>query len=328
MQSHPSQRLMQLRRRYAHNTAIPAGEAFQNAFARYLRANRETLLDVTVAAASVQIGPLDGPEDIAPLLLKAIQDTNPSLNESELFALGGSALQGAVNTAKGKYFEYLVVQKLNAGEQVGPLLLEPGQTAVVAESMNQPGWDLRIVGEDGNTVDYLQLKATDSVGYIQSALERYPDIQILATGEVADSGLVLDSGITDADLRAHVGVAIDTVDTSLAESFWEHFHPLLPLAAMVLYEGHRLSVGSRSMDEFKLALARRSQRIVATQTIGAAVYALDGGLMSIPAAILGGLVFEKTINQAALITSYESHRDKLGALRLLQQERVFSRDGL
>jgi hypothetical protein len=82
------------------------------------------------------------------------------------------------------------------------------------------------------------------------------------------------------------------------------------------------------MDEFRLALARRSQRIVATQAIGAAVYALDGGLMSVPAAILGGLVFDKTINQAALITSYESHRDKLVALRLLQQERFFSRDGL
>jgi len=55
---------------------------------------------------------------------------------------------------------------------------------------------------------------------------------------------------------------------------------------------------------------------------------LDGGLMSIPAAILGGLVFDRTINQAALITSYESHRDKLLALRLLQQDRAFSKEAL
>lgn len=328
MQFHPSQRLMQMSRRYAHDTPVPAGEAFQNAFSRYLRVNRESLLDVTVAAASAQIGPLDDVEDINPLLLKAIWDTNPSLDESSLLALNGDELQGAVNTAKGKYFEYLVAQKLNAGEQVGPLLLEPGQTAVLAESMNQPGWDLRIVGEHGVTVDYLQLKATDSVGYIKSALERYPDIEILATGDVAHSGLVLDSGITDADLRDHVGAAIDVVNNSLAESFWEHFHPLLPLAAMALYEGHRLAVGAQSMDEFTLALARRSQRTVATQAIGAAVYALGGGLMSIPAAILGGLVFDKTINQAALITSYESRRDKLLALRLQQQDRALSKEAL
>lgn len=324
MQFHPSRRLVQLNRRYANNTAIPAGEAFQSAFGRYLRAHRESLLDVTMAAASVQIGPLDGPGDIDPLLLKAIGDTNPSLDPTQLFSMSGDALQGAVNAAKGKYFEYLVAEKLNAGEQVGPLLLEPGQTAVLAESMNQPGWDLRILCENGTAVEYLQLKATDSVGYVQSALERYPNFQILATGEVADSGLVLDSGITDADLRAHVGAAIDAVDTSLTESFWEHFHPLLPLAAMALYEGYRLSIGKRSMDGFNLALARRSQRIVATQVIGAAVYALDGGLMSVPAAILGGLVFDKTLNQTALITSYESHRDKLVALRLLQQERALS----
>lgn len=328
MQFHPSKRLMQMSRRYAHDTTVPAGEAYQNAFNRYLRIHRESLLDVTVAAASVQIGQLDGVQDIDPLLLKAIRDTNPSLEESRLLALSGDELQGAVNTAKGKYFEYLVPQKLNAGEQVGPLLLEPGQAAVLAKSMNQPGWDLRIVGEDGNTVDYLQLKATDSVGYIKSALERYPDIQILATGDVAHSGLVLDSGITDVDLREHVGAAIDVVDNSLTESFWEHFHPLLPLAAMALHEGHRLAVGAQSIDDFTLALARRSQRTVATQTIGAAVYALDGGLMSIPAAILGGLVFDKTINQAALITSYESHRDKLLALRLLQQDRAISKEAL
>lgn len=328
MAFYPSLRLRSLSHQYAGGTQIPAGEAFHNAFERYLRANRKSLLDVTMAAATVQIGPLDAVEDIDPLLLKAIRDTNPSLEESKLFALSGDALQGAVNTAKGKYFEYLVVDNLNAGEQVGPLLLEPGQTAVVADSMNQPGWDLRILGEDGTTVEYLQLKVTDSVGYIKTALDRYPDIQILATGEVSDSGLVLDSGITDAELREHVGAAIDTVDVSLSESFLYHFHPLLPLVAMVMYEGHRLSVGSRSIDEFKLALARRSQRVVATQAIGAAVYALGGGLLSIPAAILGGLVFDQTINQASLITSFDSHRDKLVTLRLLQQDRVFSRDGL
>lgn len=325
MQFHPSKRLMQMNRRYAHDLTVPAGEAFHSAFSRFLRVHRESLLDVTVAAASVQIGPLEGVEDIDPLLLKAIRATNPSLDEPRLLSLSGHELQGAVNTAKGTYFEYLVVQKLNAGEQVGPLLLGPGQTAVLAESMSQPGWDLRIVGEQGATVDYLQLKATDSVAYIKSTLERYPDIEILATDDVAHSGLVLDSGISDAELREHVGAAIDAVDTSLAESFWDHFHPLLPLAAMALYEGYRVAVGAQSMDDFTLALARRSQRTVATQAIGAAVYALDGGLMSIPAAILGGLVFDKTINQAALITSYESHRDKLLALRLLQQDREISK---
>lgn len=326
MTNAPSSRLNRLARKYSNSGEVPPGEAFQHAFRRFLKANRESLLDVTVAAASIQVSMGDGPEDIDPLLLKAIHDTNPSLTEANWFALDGEALQGAVNTAKGKYFEYLVVDRLNQGQQVGPLLLEPGQQAVLAESMTQPGWDLRIEDEHGAVVEYLQLKATDSVGYIRDALERYPDIQILATGEVAGSGLVLDSGITDQELRAQVQEGVDTVDVSLSESFLDHFHPLLPLAAMALYEGRRLWVGKQSMDDFKLALARRSQRIVVTQAIGAAVYALDGGLLSLPAAIAGGLVFDRTINQAVLATSYHAHERKLLALRLLQQERLLSRE--
>lgn len=317
-------RLHDLARKYTYDSEIPPGEAFQHAFRRYLKANRESLLDIVVAAASVQIAAGTWPEDLDPLLLKAIYDTNPSLVQSNWFALDGDALQGTVNTAKGKYFEYLVADRLNQGEQVGPLLLEPGQQAVLAESMTQPGWDLRIEDEHGAVVEYLQLKATDSVGYIRMALERYPDIQILATGEVAGSGLVLDSGITDQELRAQVLEGVDAVDASLTETFLDHFHPLLPLAAMAMYEGYRLWVGQQSMDGFKLALARRSQRMVVTQAIGAAVYAMDGGLLSFPAAVAGGLVFDRTINQAALATSYQSHQGRLLALRLLQQERQLS----
>ena len=319
-------RLHDLARKYTYDSEIPPGEAFQHAFRRYLKANRESLLDIVVAAASVQIAAGTWPEDLDPLLLKAIYDTNPSLVQSNWFALDGDALQGTVNTAKGKYFEYLVADRLNQGEQVGPLLLEPGQQAVLAESMTQPGWDLRIEDEHGAVVEYLQLKATDSVGYIRTALERYPDIQILATGEVAGSGLVLDSGITDQELRAQVLEGVDAVDASLTETFLDHFHPLLPLAAMAMYEGYRLWVGQQSVGGFKLALARRSQRMVVTQAIGAAVYAMDGGLLSFPAAVAGGLVFDRTINQAALATSYQSHQGRLLALRLLQQERQLSKE--
>ena len=322
----PFSRLSALSSKYASAGDLPGGEAFHHAFRRFLKANRESLLDIAVAAASIHVSVGDGPQDVDPLLLKAIHDTSPSMTDNRFFALDGDALQGTVNTAKGKYFEYLVVEKLNQGQQVGPLLLEPGQQAVLANSMTQPGWDLRIVDEHGDAVEYLQLKATDSVSYIHSALERYPDIQILATNEVAHGGLVLDSGITDEGLRAHVEMGVDAVDGSLTETFLDHFHPLLPLAAMALFEGRRLWIGRQSMGAFKVALARRSQRIVVTQTIGAAVYAMDGGLLSIPAAIAGGLVFDRTINQTAIAASYQAHRGRLLALRLLQQERIFLKE--
>jgi hypothetical protein len=322
----PSSSLRQLASKYVRPGDVPAGEAFQAAFSRFLKANRESLFDIAVAAASAQISVVDGPDDVDPLLLKSIHDTNPTLSEAHLFALSGDDLQGAVNTAKGKYFEYLVAAKLNHGEQVGPLLLEPGQHAVLADAMNQPGWDLRIIDNDGAVVDYLQLKATHSVGYVRAALERYPDIQILGTSEVAHSGLVMDSGLSDHDLQAHVGHAVAAVDGSLTESFLDHFHPLLPFATMAIYEGYRLAIGRQSLDNFKMALARRGQRTVATQLIGATVYALGGGYLSLPVAIAGGLVFDRTVNQAALTNSYKAHRDNLLSLRLLQQERELAKE--
>lgn len=313
--------LRHLSARYAGGGDAPAGEAFHRAFKRYLKANRESLFDITLTVTTASISLPDGPESVDPLLLKAIETTNPSLTQERLFNLDGEALQGAVNTAKGKYFEYLVVERLNNGEQVGPLCLADGLKAELAESVTQPGWDLRIVDADGRAVEYLQLKATDSVGYIRDALERYPDVQILATSEVAHSGLVLDSGLSDAELQRQVADAVGTVGDSVTQRFLDYFGPLFPLVAMATLEGYKLAVGRQSLDAFKLSLARRGQRIIAANLAGASVYALDGGLLSVPAAFAGGLLFDRALNQAAILQVFAHDRERLLALRLMQQER-------
>ena len=41
-----SRRLHDLARKYTYDSEIPPGEAFQHAFRRYLKANRESLLDI------------------------------------------------------------------------------------------------------------------------------------------------------------------------------------------------------------------------------------------------------------------------------------------
>ena len=177
-------------------------------------------------------------------------------------------------------------------------------------------------------VDYLQMKATQSLGYVATALERYPDIQILATSEVSDGGLVLDSGIADGQLRQVVGDAVQDLDYSVSVMFLDYFSPLLPLAVVAGMEGHRLVLGRQSVAEFKIALARRGQRIVATQVAGAAVFAMGGGLLSLPAALAGGLWFDRVFNQASIHAAYDESRDRLLALRLMQQERMLKEGAL
>lgn len=323
-----SPKLDQLGRGYGNVGGRPAGERFYDAFQRYLKANRESLFDLALTAASAEVLVGQDIADLDPRLVEAIRITNPSLADEHLLGLTGEELQGAINTAKGKYFEYLVADRLNAGEQVGPVLLPDGYNAVLADSLNQPGWDMQIVGPDGATADYLQLKATDSAGYIQEALHRYPDIEILSTHEVAHTGLVLDSGITESDLHDQVSWAIDVMDDSVVERFLDYFSPLLPLVAIATWEGYKVSVGQQSLDKFKLAIARRGQRIIAANLAGAAVYAVGGGVLAIPAAFAGGLLFDRYWNQEAILTSFRADTDRLLSMRLAQQSRLLSGESL
>jgi len=274
-----------------------------------------------MAAASVSISMGDSVHDLDPLLIKAIEDTNPNLHETRLLGLSGDELQGAVNSAKGKYFEYMVADRLNRGMQVGPLKLSDGQTAELATSPTQPGWDLRIVDSHGDVVEYMQLKATDSVAYVRLAIERYPDIQILATEDVAYGADILNSGLSNGAINDQVLGAIDTLDQSMIEEFLDHFSLLLPLAAMSVYEGYRLYVGAESLKSFKGSISRRGKRIATTHIIGSAVYIVGGGVLALPAGVAGGLLFDRFVNQEAIASSYKSHRDRLLALRLLQQDR-------
>ena len=50
---------------------------------------------------------------------------------------------------------------------------------------SQPGWDIQILNADGTVDQVLQAKATESVSYVKEALEKYPDIEIVTTEEVA-----------------------------------------------------------------------------------------------------------------------------------------------
>ena len=99
----------------------------------------------------------DGPEDVDPLLLKAIHgDTNPSLTQHGVFELDGEALQGSREHRQRQVLRAFGGRgALNLGEQVGPCCWSQGSEPLLVESMTQPGWDMRIVDEHGAVVEYL-----------------------------------------------------------------------------------------------------------------------------------------------------------------------------
>ena len=124
-------------------------------------------------------------------------------------------LAGLISGIKGKLFEMRYVDFLNDGH------LPDGYEAVLAESATNPGWDIAILDNNGIAVNELQMKATESVDYIKTALERYPDIDIVTTEEVYNSVVmhefadsVINSGISNEELTSVVTEALesDSVD--------------------------------------------------------------------------------------------------------------------
>jgi hypothetical protein len=113
----------------------------------------------------------------------------------------GDELEGLVNGVKGKLFEMKYVDELNAGG------LPDGWHAVLATSATQPGWDLQIVDRFGTVQEMISAKATEHVSYINEALHRYPDIDVVTTSEVyaamagtAEGANLIDGGVSHVEV--------------------------------------------------------------------------------------------------------------------------------
>lgn len=153
------------------------------------------------------------PDDI----IEAYNAAYPGLADSISFeekvrTLDADALTGFISGVKGKLFEQQYVEYLNDGN------LPDGYEAVLAESATQAGWDIAIEGENGEIASVLQAKATDSVSYVQDAIDQYPNIDVVTTEEVY-SHLVMSSiseGITNSSIsNAELVDALkNTVDAS------------------------------------------------------------------------------------------------------------------
>ena len=171
-------------------------------------------------------------------------------------------LLGLVNGVKGKLFEMDLVAHLNAGG------LPAGLTASLAPSATQPGYDLLVKDTNGAVVDLLQAKATDSVSYVQAALERYPDIDVMTTTEVHARLLALgmgdrvaDSGISEAALQQKIEAASGMADGSGAVD-WLPGGASVALIALSALVDRSISLEQRS--------AQAGERVAAVGVTGVA----------------------------------------------------------
>ena len=243
-----------------------------------------------------------------PLIMEAFRLQYPKVDLDSLVGASEGRLDGLAKGIKGKYFEVLVRDRLNNGETLGELRLGPGQLARLAESPTQEGWDLEIVNaKDGSLVEQLQLKATTSMSYVKSALDKNPGIRVAVPSEVDGvKDEILRTDISESDLAEAVnrqlgeqseGALQDMLDQSTEWVF--DAVPIVSGILVAVTEGRHVLIGRSSLDESIRRGAKRLGRSAAFSTLGATLVALDAGILSVPTITAARVAWRRLNNRIA-----------------------------
>lgn len=254
-------------------------------YVRYIAERRQDLADAAVLGLALDSWLENDHIDIdslSPEVTEAFHLAFPHVSLESLNERSHEEILGFVNAWKGKLFEVEVQDQLNAGVQVGDWQLEAGQHAELADSATQPGWDLSIINDDGSVAEVIQLKATDSASYVNHALDRYPDINVIATSDIAAHADNLDSvSVADTSVHDVTGDVTDAINNDSASDALLHTAPATLIAATEIYH---VMKGNKTFDEALESGGERVGMSVIAGAIGAAVATVAGPIGWIAAA--------------------------------------------
>ena len=256
---------------------------------KYRSREEREVLEVAAIAADVSLDdvlnlPLE--PEANPQILKAFERQYPNEDLDSLRGASAEQLRGWANGVKGKYFEVLVCDRLNAGERLGEIELQPGQTARLATSSTQRGWDMLVENEDGSIDERLQLKASSSMSYVKSALEKHPDIRVVVPSEIEDSSEeIVGTGISNEQLEDTTRAQIDEMSEGAVDDLLdkgaEAAFDSIPLASMIatgVIEGRNVLTGRSTLRESFRRGAKRMGRAGVYNAIGAVLAPTGVGL--------------------------------------------------
>lgn len=302
------------RRYYQHESSFNSVFNFNQLFKKYLLKRRAGLADTAIVALGLSIDIINNAENH--LAIQALEMTNPNFDASKLDNYSEEELQGIINSSKGKYFELLVVDKLNNGESIGDVSLPEGYKAEIATSLNQPGWDIQISDDSGATADYLQLKATDNLAYIRQSLERYPDMRILATEEIEEiDEMVIQSNVFNSGLSADIEGTVDGQADTLLDDFLEGFNPFLPLALIAASQGYKLVTKKSTYKNALEAGRSRAEKALLISGVGALAYSLGLSWFSLPITLGAGVLINELTAYKELRKYFETAHKELTTLQ-------------
>ena len=321
-------RLDQIAKDYAerYGGLVTQRQAVKALSQSYVSRSEGSLLDALAATAAVHamfFADQVDMEAVSPQMEEAFRLAFPGKDLAErLEQLRGldpdsREVTGFLAPWKGKYFEVLLRDRLNNGEELGGVALREGQRAVLAEGPTQPGWDLQILNGDGTEASILQAKATERISYVREHLERYPDIRVITTDEAAERAVderVLGSGISDEGLEEQVSAPMDEVWDSVAEEAVEVALSGLPFVIIGTWEGGKVLMGKQSFQCAVERVAERSLKTSAAIGAGALATLAGAGALSLPAGFLARMGIERHILRARLAGKVSSDRAELARL--------------
>ena len=138
------------------------------------------------------------------LVIDALRRSNNSLTEASHEELASylkdkdpEQLQGLHNNIKGIYHELRYAQAENSDNDEYRVEL--------FDETNHPGSDAVLINTETGETSEIQLKATNYISYIEEHNNRYANVEVFATDEVAEiSDEIHSSGITNAELNSDV----------------------------------------------------------------------------------------------------------------------------
>ena len=267
--------------------------------AEYRRRNEREVLELGALAADVSADDvlnLGLEPESNPQLVEAFGMQYPNVRIESLRGASEQRLTGLAQGVKGKYFEVLARDRLNDGESVGGLSLEPGQVARLAESPTQQGWDVEIVNQDGTRDEALQLKATESMSYVKTALDENPDIRVVVPSELedeaADSAQLISTDISNASLKNEVGDQLGELSESGLENALDEAGELafdsIPGISLLIIgatEGRKVLTGHATVEEAVRSGRGRVGKALAFSIIAAAINATPAAPISVPTTV-------------------------------------------
>ena len=199
------------------------------------------------------------------LVLQALRRSNNSLadaSELELSeyvqSLSVEQISGLKNNVKGIYHELAFQRQENMdGDEY---------TVELFGDTNHAGADVRIINVETGDVTEVQLKATNYASYVREHNERYENIDVLVTSEVAASSPEWSSSeFSNADLTADTSSALQKLDHGADADIVES----MGVAAMVT-----LATNAKAMLKGETLSRETKQKIIQDGVVAASVAGL------------------------------------------------------